>query len=101
MFWSGEFHGVEESDTTERLSLHYSKSNVKPLEDFKQEGEARSKVCFEREYFCDMEKMDQAKQERTQETGSQRHSRQETRVPAVGMNGNLNYGKKQATNKCP
>ena len=54
---------------------------------------------------CDMEKMDQEKQERTQETEqarrSQRHSRQETRLPPVGMNGNLNYGEIQATNKCP
>ena len=41
--------GCKESDTTERLSLHYSKSNVKPLEDFKQEREARANVCFERE----------------------------------------------------
>ena len=50
-----------------------------------------------REHFCDMEKMDQEKQERTQGTEqarrSQRHSRQKTRLPAVGMNGNLNYGK--------
>lgn len=44
----------------------YPKSNVKPLEDFKQEEEARSTACFERQHSCDMENMDQEKQKGTQ-----------------------------------
>lgn len=39
------------------------------MEDFKQEGEKRSVVCFEKDHFCNMEKMDLKKTQGDQPGG--------------------------------